>query len=176
MTRFTTAPRIETKRLVLREVKADDFDAVHRIWSDPDNVAFVGGKASTPMQSWRRITNSAGQWPILNFGYWSLEEKATGKFLGLVGFADFRRDEPEGFATDPEIGYVIDKSVHGRGYGTEAMTACVKWMDIHHPGQRTICMIEPGNIPSIRIAERLGYTTYDKGMIDGKTVLLLERV
>ena len=176
MTRFTIAPRIETGRLVLREVRAPDYEDVHRIWTDPDNVAFVGGKPSTPMQSWRRIVNSAGMWPVLNYGYWALEEKASGEFLGLVGFADFHRDEPEGFSGDPEIGYVIDKSVHGKGYGTEAMAACMDWMDSHHPGCRTICMIEPNNTASMRIAERLGYKTYGEGMIDGTTVDLLERI
>lgn len=175
MTRFTTAPRIETDRLVLREVAATDFDDVQHIWSDPENVVFVGGKPSTPMQSWRRILNSAGMWPILNYGYWALDEKASGKFLGLVGFADFQREEPVGFSGDPEIGYVIDKSVHGLGYGKEAMIACMNWMDAHHPNRRTICMIEPGNTASLKIAERLGYVTYDEGVIDGTTVLLMER-
>jgi RimJ/RimL family protein N-acetyltransferase len=175
MTRFTVAPRIETDRLVLRELRADDFDDVHRIWTDPDNVRFVGGQPSTPMQSWRRVINSAGQWPIMNYGYWALDEKASGQFIGMVGFAHFHREEPAGFSGDPEIGYVVDKQVHGRGYGREAMTACMAWMDEHHPGRRTICMIAPDNTPSIRIAERLGYSVYGEGEIDGETVLLMER-
>ena len=41
---------------------------------------------------------------------------------------------------------------------------------------RTICMIEPGNIASIRIAERLGYKTYGEGEIDGASVVLMERL
>jgi RimJ/RimL family protein N-acetyltransferase len=175
MTRHLVAPRIETERLILRELHADDFDDVHRIWTDPENVRFIGGKPSTPMQSWRRIINSAGQWPILGYGYWALDEKETGSFVGMVGFADFRRDEPEGFSTDPEIGYVIDKRVHGQGYGREAMTACMEWMDRNHPGQRTICMIEPGNAAWLRIAKRLGYRIYSKADFEGVPVLLLER-
>ncbi|WP_421791764.1 GNAT family N-acetyltransferase [Hyphobacterium sp.] len=176
MTRFAIAPRIETERLVLREITAADFEPVHRIWSDPENVRFIGGEPGTPMQSWRRITNSAGQWPILNYGYWSLDEKASGEFVGLVGFADFRRDSPKGFSTDPEIGYALDKRFHGQGYGTEAMRACVDWMDEYHPGKRTICMIEPANIPSLKIAERLGYEVYEKADFEGVEILLLERV
>lgn len=175
MTRFVTAPRIETKRLILREIHAADYDPVHRLWTDPENVRFVGGKPSTPSQSWRRIINSAGMWPILDYGYWALDEKSSGQFIGLVGFADFRREEPAGFSGDPEIGYVIDKRVHGKGYGREAMTACMDWMDATHGRRRTICMIEPGNIASVKIAERLGYKTYAEGVIDGATVLLMER-
>ncbi|GJL96630.1 MAG: N-acetyltransferase [Hyphobacterium sp.] len=176
MTRFVTAPRVETKRLVLRELQAADYHPVHKLWTDPENVRFVGGKPSTPSQSWRRITNSAGMWPVLNYGYWALDEKSSGNFIGLVGFADFQRDEPAGFSGDPEIGYVIDKSVHGKGYGREAMTACMKWMDKVHGPNRTICMIEPGNIASMKIAERLGYKTYAESEIDGATVLLMERL
>ena len=176
MTRHPVAPRIETERLVLRPLRADDFDDIHRIWSDPENVVFVGGHPSTLNQSWRRVVTSAGYWPILGYGYWALDEIASGKFIGLVGFADFKRDEPAGFSGDPEIGYVIDKAFHGKGYGREAMTACMNWMDETHGRSRTICMIEPGNIASIRIAERLGYKTYGEGEIGGVKVLLMERV
>lgn len=176
MTRFLVAPRIETDRLVLRELRADDFDAVHRLWTDPENVRFVGGKPSTPSQSWRRVINSAGMWPILDYGYWALDETESDQFIGLVGFADFKRDEPVGFSGDPEIGYVIDKDVHGRGYGREAMTACMDWMDTHHPGRRTICMIEPENTASLKLAARLGYRVYDEADFEGLPVLLLERV
>jgi RimJ/RimL family protein N-acetyltransferase len=176
MTRFVTAPRIETERLILRELQAEDYDPVHQLWTDAENVRFVGGNPSTPTQSWRRVINSAGMWPILNYGYWALDEKSSGQFIGLVGFADFRRDEPAGFSGDPEIGYVIDKTVHGKGYGREAMTACMNWMDAEHGRRRTICMIEPDNIASVKIAERLGYKSYDKGEIDGATVLLMERI
>ncbi|MBI1237104.1 MAG: GNAT family N-acetyltransferase [Alphaproteobacteria bacterium] len=175
MTRPIIAPIIETERLRLRPLHADDFDPIHRIWSDPENVVFVGGHPSTLNQSWRRVVTSAGYWPILGYGYWALEESSSRNFIGLVGFADFKRDEPAGFSGDPEIGYVIDKTVHGQGYGREAMTACMKWMDDTHGRQRTICMIEPGNIASIRIAERLGYKPYGEGLIDGVTVVLMER-
>lgn len=175
MTKFPVAPTIRTDRLVLRPLTAADFDAVHRIWSDPENVHFITGKPSTEAESWRRIINSAGLWPILGYGYWALDEADDGTFVGLVGFADFRRDEPAGFSGDPEIGYVIDKRVHGKGYGREAMTACMQWMDDNHGRQRTICMISPDNIASIRIAERLGYKTYGEGEIGGENVLLLER-
>ena len=176
MTRFPIAPTIRTERLVLRALTADDFNDVHRIWSDPENVHFITGKPSTEAESWRRIINSAGMWPILDYGYWALDVAATGNFAGLVGFADFRRDEPAGFSGDPEIGYVIDKQVHGRGYGREAMTACMQWMDDAHGRRRTICMISPGNTASIRIAGRLGYKTYSESEIGGEKVLLMERL
>ena len=176
MTRHLVAPVIETGRLRLRPLRADDFQPVCRIWSDPENVRFVGGKPSTPYESWRRIVTSAGYWPILGYGYWALDERESDRFIGLVGFADFRREQPAGFSGDPEIGYVIDKTVHGQGYGREAMTACMKWMDDTHGRRRTICMIEPANIASIRIAERLGYKPYGEGLIDGVTVVLMERI
>ncbi len=176
MTRPFVAPVIETERLRLRPLRAEDFEPVHRIWTDPENVRFVGGKPSTPNESWRRIVSSAGYWPILGYGYWALDERESDRFIGLVGFADFKREEPEGFSGDPEVGYVIDKAFHGRGYGREAMTACMTWMDQTHGRQRTICLIEPENIASIKIAERLGYATFGEGGIDGVKVLLMERI
>ena len=176
MTRPIIAPLIETKRLRLRPLHADNFGPVCRIWSDPENVRFVGGKPSTRSRSWGRVVSSAGYWPILGYGYWALEEMSSGDFIGLVGFADFKREEPAGFSGDPEIGYVIDKNVHGKGYGREAMTACMNWMDDAHGRSRTICMIEPENIASIKIAQRLGYETYGEGEIENVKVLLMERL
>lgn len=176
MTRHLVAPVIETRRLRLRPLQKSDFEPVLRIWSDPENVRFVGGKPSTGFEAWRRIVFSAGFWPILGYGYWALEEKGSGHFIGMTGFADFKRDEPAGFSGDPEIGYVIDKTVHGQGYGREAMTACMAWMDETHGRQRTICLIEPENIASIKIAERLGYRTYGEGRIGDAAVLLMERI
>ena len=33
-----------------------------------------------------------GLWSLLGFGYWAIEEKAAGGFVGELGFADFKRD------------------------------------------------------------------------------------
>ncbi len=176
MTSFAVAPRIETERLILRPHRARDFETLYEMWTDPGLYRHIGGKPSTPYECWRRLLVFGGLWPILGYGYWAVEEKASGLHIGDAGFADFHRDEPVGFSGDPEIGYGFSSRVHGNGYGKEAVAACMDWMDTHHPGRRTICMIDPENTASIRIAEGLGYRKYGEGKVGEKALVLMERV
>ena len=43
----------------------------------------------------------------MGFGYWVAEEKATGAFLGEIGFADYQRDLEPRLDGVPEAGWVF---------------------------------------------------------------------
>src|SRR4030088_1463697 len=105
---FSTAvPSIETARLRLRSHQLEDFAPSVAMWSDPAVYRYISGKPSTPQQVWSRLLGYTGHWTLLGFGYWVVEEKATGTFLGEVGFADFKRDIEPSIAGIPEIGWVL---------------------------------------------------------------------
>lgn len=91
-------PTLETERLVLRAHRVEDFPGVAALWSDPAVVRFISGVPQTLEESWSRLLRYAGHWRLLGFGYWAVEEKATGNFLGEVGFADMKR------AIEPPLG------------------------------------------------------------------------
>jgi RimJ/RimL family protein N-acetyltransferase len=160
-----TVPVIETERLLLRGHGLEDFDGGLTVWTDPEITRFIGGKPSTVEEVWARLLRYAGHWSLLGFGYWVVTEKATGRFIGEVGFADFRRDIEPSLEGTPEIGWVLASHGHGKGYATEAARAVIAWGDRRFGPVRTACIIAPENEPSIRVAEKCGYrelcrTTY----------------
>ena len=167
-------PEIEPGRLRLRGHRLDDFDASFAMYSDPVVTRFIGGKLSTRQQAWSRLLNYVGHWALLGFGYWVVEEKSTGDFVGEVGFADFKREiEPP--IDVAESGWVLAPQMHGKGYATEALRAMLAWGDGHLPSRRTVCLIAPENAPSIRVAEKCGYREILLTTYKDEPALLFER-
>ncbi len=169
------APVIETARLRLRAHRAGDFDAALAMWTDPAVTRYIGGKPSTEQQTWARMLNYAGSWALLGFGYWAVEEKSSGRFIGEAGFANFRRDIAADMKDVPELGWALSSAFHGRGFGTEAVRAAVAWGDAALSSHRTVCLIDPDNAPSIRVAETCGYREFRREQFNGKPALFFER-
>jgi len=96
---------------------------------------------------------------MLGYGYWAVEEKASGRYVGELGFADFKRDIQPSVNGMPELGWALVPQMHGRGYATEALRAAVSWGDVHFGRVRTVCIIHRDNEASLRVAAKLGYQT-----------------
>ncbi|HUS16159.1 MAG TPA: GNAT family N-acetyltransferase, partial [Chloroflexia bacterium] len=132
-----SAPVLDTRRLKLRGHRVADFEDCVALWADPIVTRYIGGRASTREEVWARLVRYAGHWALLGYGYWVVEERATGRFAGEVGFADFHRDITPALAGAPEIGWVIAPWAHGQGYATEAAGAAVNWAEAHFGAVRT---------------------------------------
>jgi RimJ/RimL family protein N-acetyltransferase len=171
----TAVPTIETARLRLRGHRADDFADCAAMWADPAVVRHISGRPSSAEESWARILRYAGLWALLGYGYWAVEEKVSGRFVGDVGFADFKRDVTPPFDDAPEIGWVLAAWAHGRGFATEAVGAAVAWADGHFGATPTVCMIAPENAASIRVAETCGYRSYARATYKGEPAILFRR-
>ena len=117
-----------------------------------------------------------GHWQALGFGYWAVEEKSSGLFIGELGFADFKREIEPSINAIPELGWVLAPGAHGKGFATEALTSALVWGDRHFgPSQKTVCIIDPGNAASIRVAGKCGYRQYADATFNGQPTLLFER-
>ena len=99
------------------------------MWADPQVVAHISGTPSTAEQSWSRLLRYTGHWQHLGFGYWVVESKADGAFIGEVGFADYYRDTTPSITGLPEAGWALKTAAHGKGYATEAVSAMLHWAD-----------------------------------------------
>ncbi len=152
-----TVPVLETERLTLRAHRLEDFTACAAMWADPIVTQYIGGKPSTEEESWTRLLRYVGHWALLGFGYWAVEEKATGKFVGEIGFADYKRDLEPSLKDTPEAGWVFVSESHGKGYATESVRAAVAWGEAHFGSSQTACLIHPDNLASIRVAGKCGY-------------------
>jgi RimJ/RimL family protein N-acetyltransferase len=168
-------PVLETERLKLRGHRLDDFVASAAMWADSIVTRHIGGKPFSKEESWSRLLRYAGHWALLGFGYWVIEERATGKFVGEVGFADYKRDLETPYKDAPEIGWVIASQFHGKGYATEAVHAAIAWGDANFGSSQTACIIHPENRPSIRVAERCGYREFQLTTCKGQPTLVFVR-
>lgn len=166
---------IDSERLRLRAHRAEDRDDIAALWADDAVVRHMRGRSSTREESWGRMLRYAGLWGLLGFGYWAVEERATRRFVGDVGLADFRREMAPPLGDAPEAGWVLASWAHGRGYATEAARAMLAWSDAHVRAARTVCIIDPDNAASIRVATKCGYVEKGRGEYRGGAVLVFER-
>jgi len=169
-------PAIDTLRLTLRAHKLADFDEYAAMWADPEVTRYIGGKPFTREESWSRFLRFHGHWSMLGFGSWLVREKDTGKFVGDVGLFDMKRDLVPPFGDSPEAGWAFTPKWQGMGVATEAMQAVLDWFDRTQKKPRTVCMISPGNVASIRVAQKLGYREYSRATYKNDQVLLFARV
>lgn len=175
MTARDLVPVIETERLLLRGQIADDFVRHAAMLADPDVIRFVGGKSLSREEAWRKLISCAGLWPILGYGYWSVERKGDGAYLGQVGFADFKRDLRRSIEGLPEMGWLLTRDAHGKGYASEAVAACLVWADRVLAGLVFTAIIDPLNAPSIRVAEKAGFAEAEETVYNGEPILILRR-
>jgi len=169
------APVIETARLRLRGHRYEDLAHCVAMWADPDVTKFIGGKPSTEQQTWARLLSYIGHWALMDFGYWVVEERDTGSFVGEIGFADFKRDIDPAMKNSPEIGFALAPAHHGKGYATESVQAILAWGDAHLPSRRSVCMINPQNTASLQVAAKAGYEIFEQTTFNGAPIVFLAR-
>ena len=153
--RFPCAPRIETDRLVLRGIELRDLDYFLNFFGDAEASQHVGGPSGRE-DTWRRMLASSAFWPQLGIGMWAVAE-GDGPAIGHVGFFDFLRDCEPSIAGEPEMGWILAPAAHGKGYAREACEAILSWFDREFGKHRIWALISPGNDPSMKLAEKLGF-------------------
>jgi RimJ/RimL family protein N-acetyltransferase len=145
-------PVLETDRLILRGWRNADLDAFSRMSADAEVMRFISGATLSRNDAWRVMAGFAGHWSLRGFGFWVVERKSDGAFLGRVGLW-----EPEGWPS-MEVGWTLDRPFWGKGYATEAAKAALDHGFANYPVDRLISLIAPDNHASQRVAERLGET------------------
>ncbi len=169
------APVLETGRLRLRGHRLNDFAALSAIWGDPGVVRFIGGVPSTPHDAWLRLLRYAGLWKLLGYGFWAIEEKATGRMVGDIGYMDVKRGVTPTLDGMPEVGWALAADAHGRGYASEALAAVLAWGDAHFGAHRAACIIDSANAPSIRLATKAGFRFAHEATVHGDVVQVFFR-
>jgi len=142
---------IETKRLILRQVDPDrDFEAWAKAMADENTVRYLGTKPMTRAESWRSMAMAIGHWAIRGYGFFSLEHRETGAWVGRVGpwF-------PEGWP-GPEVGWTISPDHVGQGYATEAARAAINYAFEVLRWSQVIHVIMEGNEASFAVARKVG--------------------
>lgn len=143
-----TAPTLQTERLTLRMPRLDDFEPRAAFYAT-DRSAHEGGPLSR-VQAWRIWASEVGQWPLMGYGPFSVDDRASGAYLGEVGIYH-AAEYPA-----PELGWFVTPEAEGRGIAYEAARAVMAWAR-DSLGWATITnIVEPANTRSIALGLRLG--------------------
>lgn len=148
MTLHLDIPTLETERLILRAITLADFPAMRDFFAC-ERSQFVGGPLSANM-AWYGFASDLGQWALMGFGAFAIEEKATGNFAGQVYL-----NNPPHFPEN-EIGWILLDGFEGKGYATEAALAARQYAYDVAGWKTAVSYISKPNTGSIRVAERLG--------------------
>jgi RimJ/RimL family protein N-acetyltransferase len=154
-------PVLETERLILREPREDDFQAM-LAFNDSPRAAFVGGQRDRQLV-WRGLLANIGLWALRGHGFFSVDTKA-GAFIGRVGVLFH-----DGW-DEPELGWHLFDGFEGHGYCAEAARAARA--DYHARLSRAplISYIDPANPKSEAVARRLGAAPERETVFFDKTI------
>ncbi len=169
-------PLIETERLMLVPPAREDFAALARLWSLPEVYRFIGGAARSEAQLWASFLANIGAWTEMGCGMWPVKRRDTGALIGQVGFPCARRGHGAGFDEYPEAGWLFEGAAQGHGFAREAMEAALGWFDAAALADRSVCMIDPANAASMRLAGKLGFTETRLSVFEGDQLQLFERL
>lgn len=142
---------LETERLILRRIDPErDFEAWAKVLADEEAVRYTVGHVMNRAQAWRSMASVIGHWEIRGYGFFSVEAKDSGEWVGRVG-----PWYPEGWP-EPEVGWTIAPDHLRKGYATEAGLASVRYAFDVLGWKRVIHCILEGNVASVGVAEKIG--------------------
>jgi RimJ/RimL family protein N-acetyltransferase len=152
-------PELRTERLVLRGLRASDWDAYAAINADPAVRDWLGGNLLSREQSWAQMETFLGQWVLRGYGIFAVQ--VDGDLVGRVGILH-PADWPE-----PELSWTLAAPFWGRGLATEAAAGVRRWVFERFNWDRMVSYISPENTRSRRVAEKLGAVQDGQIMLRG---------
>lgn len=152
---MSAVPVVRTERLLLRGWEERDRAPWRAMNADPAVMRFIGdGTTWSAERSDDGIARYNRSWEEHGYGLWAVEDRAIGRCIGMCGTLIF----PDGLDRI-EIGWRLERTRWGRGYATEAALATRDWAFASIPAlDRLIAVVNPANVASARVAEKIGMT------------------
>ena len=148
---------METKRLYLREMTDNDFDALYQVLADSNIMQhYPYSFDEARVRSW--IARNRERYRIFGFGLWAVCLKETGQMIGDCGLTM----QMIGGEIKPEIGYHIHADHQRKGYATEAAIAVRDWTFHNTPFNMVYSYMKYTNNPSARTAMAYGCKQVDE--------------
>jgi ribosomal-protein-alanine N-acetyltransferase len=147
---FEDLPDLETDRLVLRQLRADDLEDIFEYASDPEVAKYTSWTAHETIKDTEVFLNyvldlykngEVAPWGVVY----------VGKIVGTCGFVgwDLR-------SSRAEIGYALSREYWGRGLMTEAVGEIISFGFRSMKLNRIQGRCEVENIASARVMEKAG--------------------
>ncbi|MGZ3898748.1 MAG: GNAT family N-acetyltransferase [Bacteroidia bacterium] len=111
---------IETQRLLLRELTADDAEQAYFLNLDPEVIRYTGDEPFKNIEEAKKFLTNYNSYQKYGFGRWGVIEKNTNEFLGWCGLKYIEDQDLH------DIGFRFFKKHWGKGYATESASTCIK--------------------------------------------------
>jgi RimJ/RimL family protein N-acetyltransferase len=146
---------LETPRLLLRPLIAEDVDWLSTLFVDPEVNRFLQDGAC-PLEKARRTAEAVVFLDLkrCHFGLWAIQDKATG---AIHGWTELSKLRPwSGPSDEIALSYVLGRAAWGRGIATEAAARLLRHAFEVLQLDRVMAVIMTGNTASRRVLEKLG--------------------
>jgi len=145
---------ISTERLIMRSWRESDLAPWAAMNADPEVRRYVG-PLLTPGQAEAWVLNFQDDLDRHGFGFWALEVRASGDFIGFTGLDIVEEEMP---VTGVEIGWRLARSAWGHGYATEAARAAMEYGFGILTLPEIVAITMAANLRSQAVMERIGMT------------------
>jgi len=140
---------VQTARLVLTPVGAEDVDDLILLHGDPMVAVWTGPWSRATTQAW--TTHMAERWTADGVGKWLAHDRSNGSLVGRGGFSRFDLDGEAVL----ELGWAVRDALTGRGYATEIGRAALEWAAAFFPHLPVVSFTEVHNLASRAVMHRL---------------------
>ncbi|MCC8023230.1 MAG: GNAT family N-acetyltransferase [Clostridiales bacterium] len=143
--------RIETQRLILRDLEAGDLDDFYQYVRNPQVGPNAGWKPHESLEESGVILHDMMEKQEV----WAIGHRADEKLIGTIGL---HKDALRGYEKARMLGFVLDPAYWGRGLATEAARAVLRhaFLDLHLG--LVSCNHFCYNLRSKRVIEKCGFT------------------
>lgn len=145
---MSSIPTIVTTRLVLRPPVLDDFLAYAQMMAS-ERAQYMGGPYS-PIGAWNMFCQDIALWQMFGHGCLMIDLREQGQCVGQVGI----NHGP--LFPEKELGWLLYEGHEGQGYAGEAAVAMRDWAFGVLGLRSLVSYVDPANLASIAVAERLG--------------------
>ncbi|WP_413701084.1 GNAT family N-acetyltransferase [Psychromonas sp. KJ10-10] len=157
---------LETNRLLLRQLTTSDIKPLSLLLCDPEVMRYSVNGVMDEKATFEFVTWCQTSYVKSGFGPWAIIDKNSNKLLGFSGL----NEETHNNQTIVNLGYRLGREHWNKGYATEAVCAVLEYAFIDLKIAKIVAIVEPENIGSNRIIEKLGFNTFDIGEYHKKVI------
>ncbi|WP_299546684.1 glutamine-hydrolyzing GMP synthase [uncultured Helicobacter sp.] len=165
---------LETPRTYLRQYHLDDLDNLQKILDEKTMYAWGHGFSEQECKDW--IEQQLQRYEKYGFGLWAVIDKESGEIIGNAGLnyenialvsdeAQHKADSTmESRCEILELGYILNHRFWGQGLGLEVASACAEYAFNKLGTKELYCLVKEDNMPSLKLAKKLGMRVVGKNM------------
>lgn len=156
------------KNYTIRELTKTDIPSLYRLYSEPSITTYIDALSPTLEEEIEKHSAYIKNvYHFYNYGMWGVF-LPNGELIGRCGIENKTIDG----IGEIQLGYVIKKEYQGMGYGMTCAKAVIKYAFDYLKLPRIIALIDQNNIPSIKIAKKLGMS-FEKEVTNNDNIYFL---